>query len=392
MKRILIIHTNMELGGAETSLLGLLQSMDYSRYAIDLFLFEQKGELLSFIPKEVNILPMQKEYECLALPIKDVLFKKKSIGITIARLLGKIKGNKWPDKTYAIKQYAQRYALSYLPQITDSYDLAISFIDPHYIVEKKVDAKVKVGWLHTDFSRIIVDEVQDKSMWSALDYIVHISDSCKKQFDDRYPELQKKSIVIENILSKSYVERQAEKIEVASQMKGLGYKTLLSIGRFSEQKNFDNVPAICAKLLEWGYRVKWYIIGYGNEEQLIREKIVEAKVEENVIILGKVENPYPYIKACDIYVQPSRYEGKCVAVREAQMLSKPVIITKYETSSSQLEDGVDGVIVPMDNDLCASGIANLLGAPEKMQYLSKQCEQRDYSNQEEIKKIYEMLE
>ena len=106
--------------------------------------------------------------------------------------------------------------------------------------------------------------------------------------------------------------------------------------------------------------VKWYLIGLGPDEELIRKKIEETGMQEHVIILGKKENPYPYMKACDIYVQPSRHEGKCVAVREAQILGKPVIITNYETSVSQLKDGYDGVIVSMDNEKCAQGIAEVI--------------------------------
>ena len=115
-------------------------------------------------------------------------------------------------------------------------------------------------------------------------------------------------------------------------------------------------------------------------------------MEDRVILLGKKENPYPYIKTCDLYVQPSRYEGKAVTVREAQMLGKPVVITRYATSASQLEDGVDGVIVPMDNEGCAAGIAALLRNPEKMRQLSENCKARDYSNAQEVEKLYKLME
>lgn len=111
-----------------------------------------------------------------------------------------------------------------------------------------------------------------------------------------------------------------------------------------------------------------------------------------MIILGKKSNPYPYIKACDLYVQPSRYEGKCVSVKEAQMLGKPVIITAYATASSQLENEVDGVIVPMDNETCSLEIAHLIKNKEKMNALSNNCKIRDYSNQTEVEKLYAMLE
>ena len=93
---------------------------------------------------------------------------------------------------------------------------------------------------------------------------------------------------------------------------------------------------------------------------MIRSKITEAGMENHVIILGKKSNPYPYIKACDIYVQPSRYEGNSVTVREAQILCKPVVVTDYSTVRNQVRNGEDGVIVPMDNSECALCIAGLV--------------------------------
>ena len=110
-------------------------------------------------------------------------------------------------------------------------------------------------------------------------------------------------------------------------------------------------------------------------------------MEKNVIILGKKTNPYPYIKECDIYVQPSRYEGKCVTVREAQMLKKPVVITRYATSNSQLEDGVDGIIVPMDNEGCAKGILEVIRNYKLQKSLVENCSKRDYSNSKEVNKL-----
>lgn len=115
-------------------------------------------------------------------------------------------------------------------------------------------------------------------------------------------------------------------------------------------------------------------------------------MEEKVIILGKKSNPYPYIRACDLYVQPSRYEGKCVAVKEAQLLGKPVVITNYATSSSQLENGEDGIIVSLDNEECAKEIASLLNNPQLMKKISENCAKRDYSNAAEIEKIEQIID
>ena len=114
--------------------------------------------------------------------------------------------------------------------------------------------------------------------------------------------------------------------------------------------------------------------------------------ENSVIILGKKENPYNYIKACDYYIQPSRYEGKAVTVKEAQMLGKPVIITEYPTSNSQLTDGYDGVIVPQENEACAEAICQIIQDKELTQNLSDHCLQNDYSNGQEIRKLYDLIE
>ncbi|MBP5692303.1 MAG: glycosyltransferase, partial [Bacteroidales bacterium] len=137
-------------------------------------------------------------------------------------------------------------------------------------------------------------------------------------------------------------------------------------------------------ILSKGVNVCWYLIGYGQDESQIRDEILKAGVTENVVILGKKSNPYPYIQACDIYVRPSRYEGNSVTVREAQMLEKPVVITNYSTASSQLEDGVDGFIVPLDNEGCAQGIVDAIGNRNRIAEIKENLRKRDFSNRKEI--------
>lgn len=172
----------------------------------------------------------------------------------------------------------------------------------------------------------------------------------------------------------------------------LNLMNLLSIGRFCSAKNYDNVPDITRRVIENGVNdVKWYIIGYGKDEELIRSKIKEAGMEKHVILLGKKENPYPFIKACDIYVQPSRYEGKSVTVREAQMLGKPVAVTAYPTASSQIKDGIDGVIVPLDNEGCARGLADFIADTALQQRIVDHLQTHDYANTAEVEKIYDLL-
>lgn len=124
---------------------------------------------------------------------------------------------------------------------------------------------------------------------------------------------------------------------------------------------------------------------------MIRSKIKEAEMEEYVILLGKKENPYPYMKACDIYVQLSRFEGNSVTVREAQMVCKPVIVTDYPTAQSQIQQGVDGVIVPLDNMECARGIVEVIKNRDLQNNLIAYLQTHDYGNEREVEKIYQLI-
>ena len=395
MKRILILHFNMELGGAESSLLGLLDTIDYSKYEVDLFLLSHSGEFMPLMNDNVNLLPEISSYKALTQPISANL-RSGHIGIAFARCYARMRSALSRGAlhlSHNYKQYFHKLCMPYLPEIPGVYDLAISFNDPHYIIGKKVSAKVKLAWFHTDASRIQFCDDIEKEMWGMSDYVVNVSEDCKVAFDRSHLFLDMShSLVIENILSKQMVLKRSVEFNPNKEMVSGMSTVLLSIGRFSTQKNFDNVPDICLRLIESGLDIKWYLIGYGGDEPRIRQKIAEAGMEERVIILGKKDNPYPYLRACDLYVQPSRYEGKAVTVREAQLLEKPVVITNYATSGSQLEDGVDGVVVPMDNAGCAAGIAALLRDPARMRRLSENCKRRDYTNSAEVEKIYALME
>lgn len=387
----------LELGGAERSLIGLLEEIDTTKYDVDLFLMRHEGELFNLIPKKIHLLPEIAAYTVLGRPMKSVL-KEGHVLLLMARVFGKIKA--WgydrvkhnTDSAVAL-EYSHKYTCPFMPEINkdDEYDLAISFLTPHYFVVEKVNAKKKIAWIHTDYSKIQVNAQSEYKMWNSYDHIVSISDAVTENFLKVFPQLKSKICLVENILPKVLIENQKKAFLVEKEMPQKGIR-LLSIGRYCLAKNFDNIPQICSLLLEKGLDIYWYIIGYGSDEQLIKDRIHQYNVKDRVLLLGKKDNPYPYINACDLYVQPSRYEGKCVTVREAQMLAKPVVITRYATSKNQLKDGEDGIIVPMDVIGCADGIARLLQCPEKMNQLIKNCMNEEHSNAGEVDKIYNLIE
>lgn len=396
--RIFIAIQYLEIGGAERSLIGLLNAFDYSRVSVDLFVYGHRGEFMSLIPKEVNLLPEVKAYAAINRPIKDIVREGQFL-IAAARLLAKAKYAAYckkekPRDGSAIFQYVFDCVTPLLPSLKKhgEYDLAISFLTPHNIVLEKVCAKKKAAWIHTDYSYIQVDARRERRVWLRYDNIVSISESVTAAFLKTFPEAENKIVLVENILSPIFVRRQAAMFAVDEELpKEDGAVRLLSVGRFSSPKNFDNVPAICRRLREMGVKAKWYIIGFGGDEVLIRRRIREEEMQDYVIMLGKKDNPYPYMAACDVYVQPSRYEGKAVTVREAQILCKPVVITDYPTAKSQLENGVAGVIVPLDNEGCARGLADFVNNKPLREKIVANMKARDYGNEAEVGKIYKLL-
>lgn len=394
--RIFIAIHYLELGGAEISLIGLLNAIDTSRYDVDLFIYSHRGELMKMIPSGVRVLPEIKEYAQIEKPIREVL-KQGGWKIALARLWAKFQFSRYVKRCHlkegsAIFQYVFNAVTPLLPDLYKygEYDLAISFLTPHNIVAEKVHAKKKIAWIHTDYTRISVDIDKELPVWRKFDKIVSISQDVTKTFSQIFPPLSDKIIEINNILSPLFVQNRAKEF-VVSWSNGKQKIDLLSVGRYTSQKNFDNVPDICKRIREMGCNVYWYIIGYGGDEALIRSKIEEAGMEDYVILLGKKENPYPYMKACDIYVQPSRFEGNSVTVREAQMLCKPVIVTDYPTAQSQIQQGIDGVIVPLDNIKCARGIVEVIKNRDLQDELVAYLKTHDYGNEQEVEKVYQLI-
>jgi glycosyltransferase involved in cell wall biosynthesis len=395
-KKILIASFDLAIGGVERSLIGLLNSIDYQDYEVDLMLFKHEGEFFSLLPEGPILLPENPKYSTFRKSISQIV-KDGQYPIAVSRLLAKFKSNlkgklkRVEEPGYLTIQYGWELSRPFLPQFTKEYDLAIGFLWPHYFIGEKVKAKRKVGWIHTDYSNIFIDKRTEYKMWKQLDQIVAVSEECSKTFLDIFPDLKKKTMVIENILSPEFVKQQAEHGSALEIKKHPGKTVIVSVGRLSHAKGFDQAIRACRQLVDKGYDISWYIVGYGPLETELQQLIKGLKLENHFFFLGKKTNPYPYIKACDIYVQPSRYEGKAVTIREAQILGKPVVITNFPTAKSQANDGKDALIIPLGVDGIVTGIQRLLENPLLRENLSKNTTKIDYGNEQEINKLYRLI-
>lgn len=380
----------------ERSLIGLLNQIDYSLYDVDLMLFRHEGEFLSFLPSGPNLLSEDPQYATFRKSVNQIM-KEGYYHIGTSRVLaralsffyGKIK--KIEEPGYLTIQYGWNMLTPLLPKLQKEYDVAISFLWPHYFIGDKVNAKKRIGWIHTDYSNIYVNKRMEAEMWGKLDHIVAVSDDCLKNFLNVLPAFADKAMVIENILSTTMIREQAKTESPLEIKKAQGRTVLVTVGRFSHAKGLDQAVKSCRKLIDDGYDIVWYVIGYGPLEEMLNQLIKELNLEERFILLGKKVNPYPYIQACDIYVQPSRYEGKAVTVREAQILKKPVVITDFPTARSQAQNEYDALITPLNIEGIAEGIKRVIDDQQLKDSLISNLYEGDYGNTEEINKLYQLM-
>ncbi|MFE5321193.1 glycosyltransferase [Paenibacillus sp. NPDC056579] len=396
MKNILIASYDMEVGGVERSLISMLDHFDYASYAVDLMLYKHQGDFMELLSSKARLLHEMPQYATFRQSIPQT-FRNKQYGIGISRILSKLNADLLgrmkhiSEPGYYQMQLMWKYALPYLPKLDKSYDVAISYLWPHDFVAEKVKARKKIAWIHTDYSNVETDIRRDLRMWSRFDRIMAVSEACRSSFLHKYSELTDRTVVMENITSPDFVRKMAEKEPAGPLTEDKRFK-ILTVARLSHAKGIDNAVRALKLLKDRGYNdIAWYVVGYGGDEAMVRELIAANGLTEQFVLLGKKTNPYPYMKACDLYVQPSRYEGKAVTVTEAQILGRPILITNYPTAASQVEHEVDGYICDLNVEGIAAGIERLYHQQELREQLTRHTNSKDYSNTYEMEKLYGII-
>lgn len=391
-KRILFIMNNLNVGGAEKALVSLLQVFDYDRYEVDLYLFKKEGAFLKEVPVEVHVLPRPKNYVYFDGPVKNTIIKnlkKLNFGLIFDRIcFGFLQKKQIPPAEK--EQCAWKYIKNHLPNIEKKYDVAIGFLEnkPINFCIDKVVAKKKIGFIHNDYIGLGMNPKHDISRFKSLDHILSVSENCVEILKNTFPQFNEKFKLIENISSTERIRK------LSTEENDLEFKrnSIISVGRLSPQKNF--VLAICAAeiLKSRGYDFEWNIVGEGNEKDLLQKLITEKKLNGIFNLLGLKENPYSYISKSIVYVQPSKFEGKSIAIDEAKILAKPIILTNFLTSKDQITDGENGLIVEMNAECLANGIELLLKDEKLRRKFSENLAKENLGNQGELEKFYLLIE
>ena len=343
----------MNIGGVEKSLLSLLSVIPKDKYDITVLTLEKKGGFLDYIPSYITV-----EEAAWFKEIKPIIMESPQR--TIKKYLKENKVFKIPTFIYSYyksKNTDNRYIyykniLKSIPENEGEYDVAIAYAGPTEIIDAyithKVKAKKKIGWVHFDISKHKINEKLYENLYEKFDKIFTVSNEANKKLNEIIPSTVNKSEVLLNIISKELINEMAkEDINFDNEFDGV---KIVTVGRLSKEKGQDLAIKALANLKKDGYKVRWYCVGEGNSREEYESLIKDNKLEEDFILLGATPNPYPYIKNSDIYVQTSRHEGYCLTLAEAKCLCKPIVTTNFTGAYEQIEHGINGLIVPLNED------------------------------------------
>ncbi|WP_298139049.1 glycosyltransferase [Flavobacterium sp.] len=391
-KKILFIMPSLQAGGAEKCLVNLLNEFDYNNYDVDLLLLNKTGIFLKLLPQQVKIITLQDDFAVFSKNILSSFFNfllKGKFSLAYSRIAFTYKNRRIKNSGFA-EQYSWKDLKKAIPTIDNNYDVAIGFLEKTsiYLTVDKVVAKQKIGFVNNDYKMLNLDSKFDEPYFSKLDYLFTVSESCEEVLKDSFPSLTSKIKMMYNILSEKAIQNLAnEKNDELD--KGIN---LVTLGRLSHQKGFDIAIKSCAILKQKGIDFKWYILGEGEDRKALEQLIIENDVAANFILLGIKENPYPYINNATIYVQPSRFEGKSLAIDEAKILHKPILVSNFPSAKDQITHLESGIIVPLDAESIAIGIENLIEDSELRAKLVSNLKMHHYGTESEINKLYQLID
>lgn len=400
-KKILFIEEGLGIGGAEKSLLAILNLLDYSKYEVDLFLFRHNGEFMNMLPKEVNLLKASEDFTLFEQNKKVSplsFFKKHNIKATFYSSLYLI--NSGIYKVFLKKEHIKNkeyigwnFLKNLFKPLEKEYDVAISFLEKKtiYFNVDKVKAKRRIGFVHIDYSKYPYNYKMDKRYFKEFNNIATVSNHCKEVLENIFPEYKEKFLVIKNMILANLIEKEAEE-KVNWRKKDDEIVKIVTVGRLVNQKGIDNGIFVCKALIEEGYKIRWYVVGKGKDKEKLENLIKTNNLEENFILLGAKTNPYKYIKNCVIYVQPSRFEGYGITIAEAKALRKPIVATDIPEFREQIIDKKTGILCK-DNSELKNGIKLLIEDKNLRKELSDNLKKENKeSNILELKKLYEVIE
>lgn len=388
-KRILIVNDEMVVGGVARVLNNLLSTLvKATNYEIDLLVLHKHGQMLDGVPQEVNVLEGSSFFSVIDLPLSQ-LIKSRNLRLIIRKLY-LISLMKTGFISHKIKRERKKMKLA-------SYDVEIAFKEGFCtIFVANGNSRKKVNWVHLDY------KVQNysanympllKKTLNLIDEQVAVSKVAANSYQEVF-ELESSVKVIHNIIQEELIKQKygVEINETKSKFFKQDLLTFISVGRLVDQKGYDRLLDIHHRLINEGLLHNIMIIGNGEDEKSLQQKIRDYQVEDTFKLIGYRENPFPYFKLSDCFLLPSRYEGLPTVVFESLLCETPVLATKVAGIEEQLKNHEYGIVVENNENSFYEGMKKLIKHPEQLIVMKTHLKTYHYHNDLIIEQIKEIVE
>lgn len=379
MKKILFVINTMGQAGAETAFLDFLKKMKGLECEISLYILMGQGEMIGKLPPYVRILNR-------SLSSLSVLTSqgRRKMALTVFHAFwhhGKCCGKLYSImQSFADMAKVKRIQSSKLfwrvlsdgaQRFETEFDLAVAWLEggAAYYVADHVNARRKAAFVHIDYKSAGYTRNMDRGCWRQFDRIFTVSEKVKGNFQAFYPEYAEKVDVFDNYIDQDFLRLRAK--EAGGFSDDFDGIRLLTVGRLTYQKAYDIAIETMSILKKSGHRVKWYVLGEGEQRRYLERKIDVLGLKEDFLLLGAVENPYPYYEQADIYVHATRFEGKSIAIQEAQTLGCAVIASDCSGNRELITDGEDGILCQLIPENIAESIIRISGDKEKRKKMGR---------------------
>lgn len=392
-KKVLFIIGSLQSGGVSKSMVSLLNAWDTEKYETSLLLCCKDGDVFSdYLPKNIQLIysPVIEHVMGGFSSLKWLLahgYFLLCLGVLLRLILSRMS-----------RPFASELIARMMPVVSDvHYDLIVDYGGQQllYYMVNKLSATKKVSFFHSDYSKWPFYYNADRKYYPLVDHIFTISQTCVDSLKHFFPNCSDKVSIMENISSPTIIRQQSLELigefkKQVDQMKAAGNTILCTIGHICRGKGFDFAIEASDILKRNGINFKWLFIGKVLEEDLLK-LIADKELDDNILLVGIQSNPYPYIGFSDIVVHPSRFEGKSIALDEAKILCKPIVVTNFSTVGDQFENGKNGTICEMSGKAVANAIIELINNPNLQDSYRTYLGTHIVDNSREVNKLYTYL-
>ena len=255
--------------------------------------------------------------------------------------------------------------------------MAVAYLEggATYYTAEHIKAKKKAAFVHIDYKKAGYNRDLDLNCYDKFDRIFTVSDEVREHFLRVYPEYEEKTSVFHNLLNQERIKKMAEDGEGFND--GFEGVRLLTVGRLTRQKRYDIAIEVMKLLKEKSsIPIRWYVLGEGELHKELEQQIKDYGLQNDFILMGVKENPYPYYKGCDFYVHATEYEGKSIAVQEAQTLGKAILATDCSGNREQIENGTDGILCELNPKTISERLSEMINNPEKCKSFGEKARQK----------------